>query len=180
MKLKNLFLSASVVLGLSLFSFSQETFASTEIESDVNVKEIASQIQYYDGEGNKIYPYTIEELEKMVDPNRISTFATHSSGPTNFTDEIWVGGGLYGKTWLNPKSLLITPRGVAKAIKVTAWESAAPPKKSYGSVDLPAGWQNQINLSFSHLDRGKSYRFLIENQSSTNMIYFDDISLVYN
>ncbi len=180
----------SLVSGLTFAAPITDASAASKVVSidqqqDLEAKkeEIASQIQYFDESGNEIFPYTLDELKEMIvlDPvqptlslaqesDMVSIAADYrvfTQTPFSFKSNYWLGGGLWGKAFKDPSQLFITPTGTAKAMIVIARKDVNNNNAGdeAGRVSLPGGWTGEIYMSWSHLTRGKSYRFNFMNNA---------------
>lgn len=206
MKSKAVLLSLAAVAGLTFTTTTTEALAASEETSivsqdDLEVKkeEIASQIKFYDGNGIEIFPYTLEELKNMIklapEQSQMSAISSsinadsvmlaadyrvYNSGSFSFSNNYWLGGGLWGKAFLNPAQLFVTSSGTAKAFYVIAYKDAGTSAGAEaGSVYLPGGWTGEIHISWSHLPRGKNYRFNFA-KSGSGTAYIQKASLWYD
>lgn len=196
MNRKALVFSLATVAGLTFSTIGAEAQAAAEPtilsqnNLDTKKEEIAKQIKIYDENGFEIQPYTLEELKSMitlseekaqfstyssVQSDSISTLATdyrvYTSTAFSFKYNIWLGGGLWGKAFKDPAQLFVTSDGTAKAMKIVAAKdvSGTHAGDTAGSVSLPGGWTGEIHMSWSHLTRGKSYRFNFVNSGSSSV-----------
>ncbi|KAA6446928.1 hypothetical protein [Bacillus swezeyi] len=164
---------------------------TTLIKNDLETKkeEIASQIKIFDEYDNEIHPYTLEELkgmliltEEQTEDTPIKVMKkTYSSGYFDFSSNIWLGGGTYGRAFKDPTTMIITSYGTAKKFSISArHETRDGPGKQAKKISVPGGWKGQMHFNWS-LKKGKSYRFNFVNEGSTNTtVKIKETTLWYN
>lgn len=208
MKSKAFLLSLAAVAGFTFSPAATEALAAPEDTSilsqdvlDAQKEKIASQIKFYDENGSEIQPYTLEELKNMISlsqeiPQRSSfsslksdsimpaaDYRVYNSTGFSFKYNYWIGGGLWGNAFLNPAQLFLTPSGTAKAFNVIARKDV---NGSYagdeaGRVSLPGGWVGEVHIPWSHLPRGKSYRFNLDNAADSSVtVYIQSATVWYD
>ncbi|CUB13681.1 hypothetical protein BN2127_JRS9_04023 [Bacillus subtilis] len=194
MKINLKYWSIAAVLGISLFDFmgaskvqAAEVKAPSSIEAKILSKneieskkeEIASQIKIFDENNNEIQPYTLKELKDMItlkeemplEGSLHALYSTYTSKAFSFKYNFPIGGGTYGKAFKNPGTLLITPEGTAKKFSVIAKydNGKGGVGGQAGRVSLPGGWRGEIHMNWTQLKRGKSYHFIFDNDSSSDV-----------
>lgn len=200
-------LSLATVLGISLFNFIGTSKAeATEVKTSLPIEakalsqneieakkaEIATHIKIFDENNKEIHPYTTEELKSMIrlaeeqhgdNPLEILK-KSYSSGYFDFSSNIWLGGGpgRYGKSFKDPKTLIIAYKGTAKAFAVAAYydNGKGGPAGQAKKVSIPGGWKGEFHMNWN-LKKGKSYRFKFTNEAGFDkVITIKKATLWYN
>ena len=182
--MKKVFLSTLALASFITFGVSHNTFAAKS-KTEIEKEKIVSQIQYYDADGKKIYPYSEAELKQMLVskaiPNPLernmslasvglySANKTKKIGKTTFAYNVWIGGGSYGAAYKNPIDLRITPVGTSRAINILVYKNKdGKAGAKAGQVKMPSGWQGEVHMSWQHLKRGKKYRIQMVNVNGSS------------
>lgn len=193
---KILFLCA-VYFGLCCIAlpiFTSEVRANNNVlgtnDLDVKKENIVKQIKTYDGKGNKIFPYSIDELksmltleEELMNEPRLSTlYKVYKTGAFSFSYNVWIGKGNIGQAFKNPRTLLITPQGVAKKMTISvALDKNGTVGSRVKKVTLPGGWSGEMHYNMTDLKRGKKYRFqLVNGKSDEKTIKMKNASIWYD
>lgn len=188
--MKKTLLSSLALASFITFGLLENTFTTAKASEEIQKEKIAAQIQYYDASGKKIQPYSKDELKEMVVTKALSnplesamslssigTYETYEKkkiGKTSFSHNVWIGGGLWGEAYENPIDLQITPEGESRAIHIIVYNDKENKRagKEVGRIEVPAGLYGGIHMSWSHLKRGKKYRFeLVNVKASTKNKY---------
>ncbi|MCY7768629.1 hypothetical protein [Bacillus haynesii] len=202
--------SLVVVLCISLLGFSvgikaeaakKMTMPSTETkilsqdELETKKEEIAKQIKYFDENGDEIHPYTLEELKNMIKltpdqpqeptdtedhPFKLA-HKTYTSTNFHFAYNVYLGKGVYGDAFKDPKTILVTPKGTAKPFNINVkYDKNGAPGSQAQKVSLPGGWVGEMHMNFS-VKKGKKYRIQFDNpKSGKTTIYIKETVLWYN
>lgn len=187
---KTVLLSIAAAAGLTfspalssteVLAATDEASALTENDLDLDQQKeaIAKEIVFYDENGDVVEPYTLEELKAMIvlDPEKsevsevsesvgltaelAADYRVYSSSAFEFSNSIWIGGGLWGKAFKDPATVFVTPKGTAKDFTISIRKDVDGIRAgdTVSVVDLPGGWSGEIHMAQHHLPRGKSYRY---------------------
>lgn len=158
----SLFILMVIVLGISNGKVSANSDSGELIEVS------QPEIEYYDENNQRIYPYSEEELNNM---QNVDTFASswkkYRFGKTTLTYSLWIGGGT---TFYNPGSVIVESKSAFRnKLTVNAYEGT----RLAGSARIGSGWVGDAAMSFTHLKRGKSYKFKLVNNTIGRPAYLD-------
>lgn len=115
-------------------------------------------MKFYDENSKEVKPYSEEEFKQVQQNWKKQPFEAKS-----FSNNIWIGYGVYGDTFYNPGSILLySDDDYPNGITINAYYDGDQLKHS---VDIPAGVGDGTNVPFTVLERGKSYSFELVNNS---------------
>src|SRR5690625_2189638 len=151
-------LTTLLMLGFLFFGFQ-----ITELSA--NTTHTEPTIQYFDENNQPIFPYSQDILKEYQNVNnQISNWNIYYLSKTKFTYQIWVASGRYFR---NPGTVILNANNtVRSAITIKAYDGS----KLAGSASLSSGWIGSISVPFSHLPRGKSYRFQLQNNTHNSTV----------